>query len=161
MRVGYIENAHDPYHDEASLEEGRENLRRAGYTFDLVDLRGWRRDRAGLAQLLGTFDAFLLAGGNPYHLRSLMHHTGANTIITARVREGVVYARSERGRRRRRADPPALRRARRPRRGGDTDPGGPRPHHDRGRAARRPGVRRGLSRAEGTCASVTGTPSSA
>lgn len=92
MRVGYIENAHDPYHDEASLEQGREDLRRAGYVFDLVDLRTWRHDRVGLARLLGTFDAFLLAGGNPYHLRSLMHITGADVLISGRVRAGVVYA---------------------------------------------------------------------
>jgi dipeptidase E len=92
IRVGYIENAHDPYDDEASLVEGRDDLRRAGYVFDLVDLRAWRDDRAGLQALLGTFNAFLLAGGNPFYLRSLMHATGADDVITARVREGAVYA---------------------------------------------------------------------
>jgi dipeptidase E len=92
IRVGYIENAHDPYHDEGSLQEGRARLRDAGYAFDLVDLREWRDDRAGLATLLAGFDAFLLAGGNPYHLRSLMQLTGADDLITACVGNGAVYA---------------------------------------------------------------------
>ena len=92
IRVGYIENAHDPYHDEGSLEEGRALLREAGYAFDLVDLREWRDDRVGLANLLARFDAFLLAGGNPYYLRSLMHVTGADEVISECVRNGAVYA---------------------------------------------------------------------
>ena len=92
MRVGYIETAHDPYEDPSVLGEGREDLRHRGYVFDLVDLREWRADRAGLRAVLGTFDAFLLAGGNPFYLRSLMHMTGADEIIEDRVRSGAVYA---------------------------------------------------------------------
>ena len=92
VRGGYIENAYDVYDDPASLEEGREELRRSGYDIDLVDLRDWRGDRDGLAELLGLFDVFLLTGGNPYYLRSLLHLTGADAIITERVREGAVYA---------------------------------------------------------------------
>jgi dipeptidase E len=92
IRVGYIENAHDIYDDPASLEEGREGLRRDGYTFELVDLRDWRADPVGLRALLERFDAFLLAGGNPYYLRSLMQVTGADDIIIDGVRNGVVYA---------------------------------------------------------------------
>ena len=92
LRVGYIENAYDVYDDQASLVEGREALRRAGYRFDLVDLREWRDDPDGLAEALGRFDAFLLTGGNPFYLRSLMHLTGADAIITERVRAGVIYA---------------------------------------------------------------------
>lgn len=92
IRVGYIENASDIYDDEATLIEGRETFRRKGYVFDLVDLREWRADRAGLRAMLGRFDAFLLAGGNPYYLRSLMNITGADEIITDLVRGGAVYA---------------------------------------------------------------------
>ena len=92
VRVGYIENAYDVYDDPASLEEGRDELRRSGYDLDLVDLRDWRGDRDGLAGLLGSFDVFLLTGGNPYYLRSLMHVTGADGILTERVRQGAVYA---------------------------------------------------------------------
>ena len=92
IRVGYIENAHDVYDDPAALGEGREGLRRDGYTFELVDLREWRADRAGLRTLLEGFDAFLIAGGNPYYLRSLMQLTRADEIITDRVRNGAVYA---------------------------------------------------------------------
>lgn len=92
IRIGYIENAYDAYHDQASLEDGRESLRRHGYAFELVDLREWRNDREGLRELLGRFDAFLLTGGNPSYLRSLMKLTGADAIITERVREGVIYA---------------------------------------------------------------------
>lgn len=82
IRVGYIENAHDVYDDPAALGEGRDGLRRRGYVFELVDLREWRADRAGLRALLERFDAFLLAGGNPYYLRSLMQTTGASVTAT-------------------------------------------------------------------------------
>lgn len=92
VRVGYIENAHDVYDDPSSLDEGREGLDRAGYSFELVDLREWRDDQDGLAHLLGGFDAFLLAGGNPFYLRALMRRTGADEVITQRVRDGAVYA---------------------------------------------------------------------
>jgi dipeptidase E len=92
VRVGYIENAYDLYDDQASLDEGRQSLRRAGYSFDLVDLRHWRGDREGLADRLGGFDVLLLTGGNPYYLRSLMALTGADSIITELVRHGTIYA---------------------------------------------------------------------
>lgn len=92
MRIGYIENAYDVYNDEASLVEGRESLKSAGYNFELVDLRDWRTNRDGLRALLERFDAFLLTGGNPYYLRSLMKVTGADEVITERVRDGAVYA---------------------------------------------------------------------
>jgi dipeptidase E len=91
IRVGYIENAHDVYDDPSSLGEGRDGLQRKGYVFELVDLRDWRADRVGLRALLERFDAFLLAGGNPYYLRSLMQITGADEIIIDRVRNGAVY----------------------------------------------------------------------
>lgn len=92
IRIGYIENAHDVYDDPTALGEGREGLRRHGYVFDLVDLREWRADAVGLRAVLERFDAFLLAGGNPYYLRSLMHIVGADEIIIDRVRDGTVYA---------------------------------------------------------------------
>lgn len=92
VRIGYIENAHDVYADPAALGEGRDGLRRRGYSFDLIDLREWRSDPSGLAELLTGFDAFLLAGGNPYYLRSLMRATGADAMLVERVREGAVYA---------------------------------------------------------------------
>lgn len=90
--VAYIENAYDVYDDPASLVEGRETLVRQGYRFELVDLRDWRTDRAALRALLERFDAFLLTGGNPYYLRSLMKVTGADEIITDTVQTGAVYA---------------------------------------------------------------------
>lgn len=92
IRVGYIENAYDVFDDEPTLVEGREGLGRDGYRFDLVDLREWREDRAGLAALLEGFDAFLLTGGNPFHLRSLMRLTGADELLRERVAAGAVYA---------------------------------------------------------------------
>lgn len=92
LRVGYIENAYDVYEDQATLDEGRESLRRDGYDVEMVDLRDWREDRKGLATLLGGFDVFLLTGGNPYYLRSLMMLTGADGIIAERVRRGAIYA---------------------------------------------------------------------
>ena len=92
IRVGYVENAYDVYDDQATLDEGRQSLRRAGYDFDLVDLREWRGDRDGLAAYLGRFDAFLLTGGNPFYLRARMKVTGADALLTERVREGVIYA---------------------------------------------------------------------
>jgi len=92
MLVGYIENAYDVYDDEPTLIEGREALEHDGYRFELVDLREWRKDRAGLRGRLERFDALLLTGGNPYHLRSLMKVTGADEIITDLVGRGTVYA---------------------------------------------------------------------
>lgn len=92
VRVAYIENAHDVYDDDESLEEGRASLNRDGYKYDLVDLRVWRRDRAGLAEYLKEFDVFLLSDGNPYYLRSLLKLTGADDVITERVHEGAIYA---------------------------------------------------------------------
>jgi hypothetical protein len=49
-------------------------------------------NKPGLRELLGQFDAFLLAGGNPYYLRSLIRITGADELITERVRDGAIYA---------------------------------------------------------------------
>lgn len=92
IRVGYIENAFDLYDDQDSLEQGRRDLQRNGYHFELVDLRIWRGDSTGLGRLLDRFDAFLLAGGNPFYLRSLMKLTAADVLITERVRGGAIYA---------------------------------------------------------------------
>jgi dipeptidase E len=92
IRVAYIENAFDNYPDQEPRDEGRESLRRAGYVYELVDLREWRADEPGLRATLGRFDAFLLAGGNPYYLRSLMKVTGADETIRDRVADGAVYA---------------------------------------------------------------------
>jgi peptidase E len=109
IRVGYIENAHDVYDDPASLGEGREGLGRNGYRFEPVDLRDWRTDPNGLRSLLERFDAFLLAGGNPYYLRSLMRITGADEIIINRVRDRRRVRRRQRGGGRRRPIPSSFR----------------------------------------------------
>ena len=45
-----------------------------------------------LYTLLDRFDAFLLTGGNPYYLRSLMKVTGADEMIRDLVESGAVYA---------------------------------------------------------------------
>ena len=92
IRVAYIENAYDLLDDQTSLDEGRETLRRHGYLFELVDLREWRTELDGLRAHLEVFDAFLLTGGNPYYLRSLMKITGADDILTDLVGAGAVYA---------------------------------------------------------------------
>ena len=89
--VAYIENAHDVYGDEEALVEGREEQRRKGYDVEVVDLRQWRSDRAGLRQKLASKDMFLLAGGNPFYLRWLLKVTGADEIITDLVAQGRVY----------------------------------------------------------------------
>lgn len=91
-RIGYIENAYDVYDDPASLQQGRDSLVGLGYRFELVDLRDWRTDRAGLRTLLEGFDALLLTGGNPFYLRWLMKVTGADAIVTDLVAGGTVYA---------------------------------------------------------------------
>jgi dipeptidase E len=90
-KVAYIENAHDVYHDDASLVGGREEQRRKGYDVELVDLRDWKNDRDGLREKLARKDMFLLAGGNPFYLRWLMRVTGADEIITDLVGQGRVY----------------------------------------------------------------------
>jgi peptidase E len=90
-RVAYIENAHDVYDDEESLDHGRQDLKSKGYDVELVDLRQWRADRAGLREKLAGKDLFALAGANPFYLRWLMKVTGADEIITDLVRQGTVY----------------------------------------------------------------------
>jgi dipeptidase E len=90
-RVAYIENAHDVYDDEESLDHGRQDLESKGYDVQLVDLRQWRADRAGLRETLAGKDMFVLAGGNPFYLRWLMRVTGADEIIAELVKQGTVY----------------------------------------------------------------------
>src|SRR5215212_67701 len=92
IKVAYIENAYDVYNDQASLLAGREELKNKGYDLELVDLRVWRNDRQGLFEKLASKDVFLLTGGNPYYLRSLMRESGADEIITELVKQGKVYA---------------------------------------------------------------------
>ncbi len=92
IKVAYIENAYDIYNDEASLIEGREILKNKGYDIELVDLRNWTQDRAGLREKLASKDMFLFAGGNSFYLRSLMRETGADEIIIDLVKQGKVYS---------------------------------------------------------------------
>jgi dipeptidase E len=92
IKVAYIENAYDVYNDEASLLEGRQLLRDKGFDVELVDLRKYKQDRAGLRETLASKDLFLLAGGNPFYLRWLMKITGADAIITDLVKQGKVYS---------------------------------------------------------------------
>lgn len=92
-KVAYIENAYDPYNDEASLIEGRDILKKKGFEIELVDLRKYTSDSDGLRRTLASKDMFLLAGGNPYYLRWLMKTSGADIIIPELVREaGKVYS---------------------------------------------------------------------
>jgi hypothetical protein len=65
IKVAYIENAYDVYDDEASLIEGREELKNKGYDIELVDLRDWKYDRYGLYKKLASKDVFLLTGATP------------------------------------------------------------------------------------------------
>ena len=90
-KAAYIENAHDVYDDEASLQEGREEQRRKGYEVDLLDLREWKNDRETLRQKLASKDLFVLTGGNPFYLRWMMRVTGADEIIRELVGQGKVY----------------------------------------------------------------------
>jgi dipeptidase E len=90
-RVAYIENAHDVYDDPEALDHGRQDLRSKGYDVELVDLRHWRTDRAGLRETLAGKDMFVLAGGNPFYLRWLMKVTGADEMIADLVKQGTVY----------------------------------------------------------------------
>ena len=91
-KVAYIENAYDVYNDEASLIEGRKEIKDKGYDVELVDLRNWKDNRDGLREKLAGKDMFLLAGGNPYYLRWLMKESGADQIITDLVKQGKVYS---------------------------------------------------------------------
>ena len=94
LKIAYIENAHDVYDDEASLLEGRAELRAKGWEVELVDLRDWKEthNRQALRQELAGKDVFVFAGGNPFYLRWLMKLSGADEIITDLVRQGAVYA---------------------------------------------------------------------
>jgi dipeptidase E len=91
-KVAYIENAYDVYNDEASLIEGRQILKDKGYDVELVDLRQWKNDRAGLREKLAGKDIFLFTGGNPYYLRWVMKESGADDIIRDLVKQGKVYS---------------------------------------------------------------------
>ncbi len=94
LKIAYIENAHDIYDDEASLIEGREELRAKGWDVELIDLRDWkdRQDHQALHQKLADKDVFLFSGVNPFYLRWLMKVSGADETITELLKQGKVYA---------------------------------------------------------------------
>ena len=92
IKMAYIENAYDVYNDEPSLIEGRKILKSKGYDFELVDLRNWTKDCAGLRDKLASKDMLLFTGGNAFYLRALMKETGTDEIITDLVKQGKVYS---------------------------------------------------------------------
>jgi dipeptidase E len=91
IKVAYIENAHDVYHDEAASIEGRKIIRDKGYDVEEVDLRAWKDDPEGLRRKLAGKDVFWFTGGNPYYLRWWLKATQADDAIRELVQQGKIY----------------------------------------------------------------------
>lgn len=88
-----IENAADVEEaSEAWLGEFREAIRSKGYQAEVVDLRHWRDNQAGLYKKLAGKDVIWLGGGNTYYLRWILKETGADEMIKELVKNGKVYA---------------------------------------------------------------------
>ena len=88
-----IENALDVEQDtEAWISESRNAIALDPAQVEVVDLRNWRTDRAGLHQLLASKDVIWVCGGNGFYLRWILKESGADAIIRQLVAQGTVYA---------------------------------------------------------------------
>lgn len=88
-----IENALDVEQDaQGWVGDSRNAIALDPAQVEVVDLRNWRRDRAGLRRLLAAKDVIWLCGGNGFYLRWLLKETGADAIIRDLVGQGTVYA---------------------------------------------------------------------
>jgi len=92
-RLAVIPNAKD-YHlpniRAQKLDELIADLAQLELSGDVVDLRDYDNSEQ-LQSVLSVYDLFWLAGGNTYVLRSEMHRSGFDQIITALLQTGKVY----------------------------------------------------------------------
>lgn len=88
-----IENALDVEQDtEGWISDSRNAIAVHPAQIEVVDLRNWRADRAGLRELLASKDVIWVCGGNGFYLRWILKESGADAIIRELVAEGTVYA---------------------------------------------------------------------
>jgi dipeptidase E len=88
-----IENALDVEQDtQAWIGDSRNAIAIHPAQIEVVDLRNWRNNRAGLHELLASKDVIWLCGGNGFYLRWMLKDTGADAIIRDLVANGTVYA---------------------------------------------------------------------
>jgi dipeptidase E len=93
ITIAAIENALDVEQDtEAWMNDTRASLQAHGAQVEVVDLRAWQNNRAGLREKLASKDVIWVCGGNTFYLRWILKQSGADTLIKELVRNGKVYA---------------------------------------------------------------------
>jgi dipeptidase E len=92
ITMAAITNSLDVYDDNDWLGETLASLSRQGAQVEVVDLREWRGNRAGLREKLASKDVIWLCGGHTYYLRWILKDSGADEMIRELVRQGTVYA---------------------------------------------------------------------
>lgn len=91
--VGIIPNAGDYYAERARgvrIGEIHKHLQAMGFKTRLVDLRDYT-DSLKLKEVLKSFDAIWVSGGNTFCLREEMRRSGFEKIIDEVLKSGVVY----------------------------------------------------------------------
>jgi dipeptidase E len=92
ITIAAITNSVDVYDDTEWVKESVGSLETKGSQAEVVDLRQYRGNPAGLREKLASKDVIWLCGGHTYYLRWLLRDTGADAIITDLVRSGKVYS---------------------------------------------------------------------
>jgi dipeptidase E len=88
-----IENALDVEQDtQGWISDSRNAIAVHPAQIEVVDLRKWRTERAGLRELLASKDVIWLYGGNGFYLRWILKESGADEIIRELIAQGTVYA---------------------------------------------------------------------
>lgn len=92
ITIAAITNSVDVYDDNDWVKDSVGSLEIKGSQAEVVDLRQYRGNPAGLREKLASKDVIWISGGHTYYLRWLLRETGADDIIVDLVRAGKVYA---------------------------------------------------------------------
>jgi dipeptidase E len=92
ITIAAIDNATDVIGDTEWVAESRGSLAQQGSQVEVVDLRNWLDNHAGLREKLASKDVIWVCGGHGFYLRWILKATGADAIIKALVEQGTVYA---------------------------------------------------------------------
>jgi dipeptidase E len=93
ITIAAIENATDIIDDAKDwVADSRNSLITHGGQVEVVDLRNWQKNPAGLREKLASKDVIWLCGGHTFYLRWMLKKTGADSIIKELVQQGKVYA---------------------------------------------------------------------
>lgn len=96
IRIGYLDDAAQPYAGEGFVAEERQQLADLGYP--LTDLTVADFDDAdAFATALDRCDVVYVAGGNTFALLAALRRHGADAVLAERVRSGLPYIGSSAG----------------------------------------------------------------